>query len=462
MRSSDGHRSHEEPLLAALRDALKEWAAAAPARLTVAFSGGLDSTVLLAALARLGGSVPVRAAHVDHGIHADSTRWEAHCAVVAAALGVEFTAVRVSVDAASGLGLEAAARDARYRALAGLMVPGEWLLTAHHGDDQLETLLLRLLRGTGVRGLRGIIPFGAFGPGFLARPLLAFTRAELEAQARAWELDWLEDPANRELRHDRSYLRARVVPALVERWPAAARHAQRLAAQMAEAEELLGALAAEDALGLAAPCCLPRARLLALAPARQRNLLRHLLRSVGLPTPSASKIEELRGALLTARAEAQPLVRWPGGEGRVYRGSLYLAEPLPAASPGDTAGVVRTGQPWSGPEGRVALVPADDGVGVPQSWVDAGLTLKFRAGGERFRPRGRRHHYSLKHLFQERGILPWMRSRVPLLFRDGALVAVGDEWLTADADTVMPAEPRWRVVWSDHPPITAPGDGGRE
>src|SRR5687768_2389469 len=144
---------HGDELTAALRATLDRWASAQqPPRVTVAFSGGLDSTVLLAALCRLGLPLPIRAAHVDHGLHPQSAEWREHCARVAAAHGAEFSAVRVAVDRAAGVGLEAAAREARYGALGELLAPGEWLLTAHHGDDQLETVLLRLLRGTGVRG----------------------------------------------------------------------------------------------------------------------------------------------------------------------------------------------------------------------------------------------------------------------------------------------------------------------
>src|SRR5262245_54070907 len=147
--SSSGPAS--EPLLAAVRGALESWGPL-PKRITVALSGGVDSTVLLAALVRLGLGVPIRAAHVHHGLHPDSARWSAHCAALAQSLGVEFVMRSVNVQRASGLGLEAAARDARYGALGELLASGEWLLTAHHADDQLETLLLRLVRGSGVRG----------------------------------------------------------------------------------------------------------------------------------------------------------------------------------------------------------------------------------------------------------------------------------------------------------------------
>jgi tRNA(Ile)-lysidine synthase len=444
------------PFLATLRAVLDGWTAhAPPSRLTVAFSGGIDSTVLLSALRRLDLGTRLRAAHVDHGLHSDSARWSEHCAATAAGLGVEFVGLRVAVNRASGQGLEAAARDVRYQALQGLLQPAEWLLTAHHADDQLETLLLRMVRGSGVRGMRGILAFGEFGAGMLARPLLTFTRAELAAEARAAGLTWLEDPSNREPRHDRNHLRLNVLPELLERWPAAARHAERLAAQMYEAESILEAVASEDARLLPAPWCVPRVVLAGFDTARQRNLLRYLSRRAGLGVPSANKIDELRRALLTSRPESHPLVRWAGGDGRVFRQQLHLLAALPSASAPDYRAELGRGG-WSGPEGVVAFAPARDAGGLPESWLERDLTLRFRGGGERFRPRGRDHHRSLKHLFQEAGVVPWMRDRIPLLYRSDALVAIGDMWITADADAAPSDEPRWRVEWTAHAPATAP------
>ena len=458
MPSPANHRPGEPDAFAArLRAVLNSWTSAqAPPRVTVAFSGGLDSTVLLSTLCRLESPARVRAAHVDHRLQPQSGEWSEHCARVAAAHGVEFAGVRVAVDRGSGDGLEAAAREARYGALRDLLLPGEWLLTAHHADDQLETVLLRMLRGTGVRGLRGIIAFGPFGAGWLGRPLLGFTRDELRAEADARRLAWIDDPSNAEVRHDRNYLRLNVLPALRARWPAAAQHAERLAEQASDAERLLEAIAAEDARALAAPWHVPRATLAALAPGRQRNLLRHLLRLAGLDTPSARKLEELRHALLESHAESRARVRWPSGEGRVYREALHLLAPLPPASPRGYAAQLSPGESWVGPEGRLGLMPADGRDGLPQSWLEQGLTLKFRGGGERFRPHGRDHHHSLKHLFQESGVVPWMRDRVPLLFRGDELAAIGDLWISADVDAAPASEPRWRAQWTEHPAALAP------
>jgi tRNA(Ile)-lysidine synthase len=442
----------DDTFVARLRATLERW----PAPVTgvmVAFSGGVDSTVLLAALARMRPAAPLRAVHVDHGLQPQSAGWRAHCAALAAELGVAFAGVRVSVPRDSGFGLEAAARDARYAAIAELMAPGEIVLTAHHGDDQLETLLLRLMRGTGVRGLRGVLEHAAFGTGRLARPLLAFTRAEIEAEARAWGLRWIEDPANADPHHDRSFLRRDGVPALVARWPAAARSARRVADQMTDAEAILDFVAERDAQGVADPSRVPRAALAALDPARQRNLLRHLLRRVGLGAPSAAKAEELRHALLDARAGAQTRILWPGGEGRVFREQLYLMGTLPPASAPDYSAPLDTRVGWSGPEGNVRFEPAGRDAGLPVSWLEAGLELRFRTGGEDFRPLDRPHSHPLKRWLHDAAVVPWMRGRIPLLYRGSDLVAVGDLWLSHAVSAAPPAEQRWRVSWTDHPPI---------
>ena len=166
------------------------------------------------------------------------------------------------------------------------------------------------------------------------------------------------------------------------------------------------------------------------------------------------KIDELRHALLEARADAQPLVRWPGGEARVFRGQLHLLAALTAASPRDYSVRLPARGQWSGPEGSLAFERVTAEPGLPQSWLDEGLTLKFRAGGEEFLPLGRRHRQPLKRWLQEAAILPWMRRRIPLLFHGAQLVAVGDLWLAAETRAADATEPRWRVHWTGHPPLT--------
>ena len=422
-----------------------------PRKIAVAFSGGLDSTVLLAAICRLTPRPEVRALHIDHGLHPDSGAWEGHCKALAASLGVGFGSLRCPVEPVQGESLEARARAVRYRALAELLAPGEILVTAHHADDQLETLMLRLMRGTGVKGLRGIAPLQPFGAGFLARPLLAISREDILAAAREWDLEWIEDPSNRDTRFDRNYVRAELIPRITKRWPAAARTVGRAAGQMAEAQQILDEAALADAPG--DPDRIDCTLLRDLSPVRRRNVLRHALVRLGLPIPDTRQLDELLRALEVRRRDARSRVRWPGGEGRIYRDRLYLLEPLPAASPQGYSGEVSPARPWCGPEGSIRLVSGTDG-GLPANWAEDGFQVRFRRGGERFRPRGRPHTRPLKKWLQEAGVPPWLRARIPLLYREDALVAVGDLWVAHAAAERADNRTGWQVQWTDHPRLS--------
>jgi len=414
-------------------------------RLSVAYSGGLDSTVLLTALVKLELEVPVRALHVDHGLRAESPEWQAHCERYAGELAVEFETRRVHVDPADQ-GIEAAARQARYAALAELLEHNEVLVTAHHADDQLETALLRLFRGSGVKGLTAIAERVPLGSGYLNRPLLNFSRAELAAQARQWQLVWLDDPSNQSLRFDRNYVRHEVLPSIVRRWPAAARAAVRLAAHMRDADEILKAMASMDLAGATDP--VPRGILRRLSPARQRNALRALVARQGLPLPGTAQLEELRASLAVTRADAETCVRWPGAEARVYRDRLYLLEPLEPVTPPESSLLAAR---WESEHAGALWLERSTGPGLPDAWVRQGLRIRFRRGGESFRPLQRAHKRPLKRWLQDEHILPWMRNRIPLLYRDEQLVAVGDLWVSDDVRHSDP--PYWVVRWANHPPI---------
>jgi tRNA(Ile)-lysidine synthase len=471
----------DERFLAELRAALDRAAGAPLPRFAVALSGGLDSSVLLAALTRLDPRPEVRALHVDHGLHPDSADWDAHCAAFAAALCVPYRSVRVAVDRSGGIGIEAAAREARYAALAALLEPGEILLTAHHADDVLETIVHRLARGTGIRGLRAVLPRARLGCGFVARPLLGFERAELRRVAERWEIEWLEDPSNRSLDYDRNYLRVEVLPALKRRWPRASRAVARVAAAAADAEEILAAAAEADLAWAAKGATRPSVAALGqLSPARRRNALRHAIASGGLPMPSARQLETLATSLIDVRPEASTRVSWPGAEARIHRGRLFLLSAadavdatlseratLSARAPlSQRANLLSPAAPWIGPAGRVSLVPAAAEGAAPENGPAAlhapllpdavareGLEVRFRRGGERFKPAGSAHHRKLKHWFQEQGIVPWMRGRIPLLYSGGRLVAVADLAVGGDLPPRGAGERAWRVRWEEHPPI---------
>jgi tRNA(Ile)-lysidine synthase len=444
------------PFLARLTVALAELSRdPVPSSYAVAYSGGRDSTVLLSACHRLGLAAPLRALHVDHGLHDDSALWAQRCGETATSLGVEFDSRRVSVATAAGRGTEAAARQARYDALEEMLLPGEMLLTAHHQDDQLETVLLRLFRGAGVKGLRGISAHAAFGRGTLARPLLGFSRDEIRRAAVGLGLAWIEDPSNADPRFDRSFLRAAVLPLLKQRWPAVAATVSRTARQMRDAQQLLERVAAADASGTATPARLPRQAISLLSEARQRNLLRHFIEANGLPLPGAAQLEQVLAALRVERRDAQPRVAWPGAEVRLFRDTLYLVSPLGPRSGSKHRGRVAPEQPWSGPEGRVELIADGDAEapGLPESWVRDGLELRFREGGERFKPLRARYSRALKKLLQDAGVVPWMRGRVPLLYRGDQIVAVGDLWVCDGVRAARGAATTWRIGWTGHPEL---------
>ena len=433
-----------------LRDQLAalETQASRPARYVIAFSGGLDSTVLIHALVRIDTGIPVIAVYVDHGLHEDSEGWGAHCEAFADAAGIDFRYRRVIVQLESGKGPEASAREARYTALHAELEPGDWLLSAHHREDQAETLLLNLVRGSGPAGIAGIGAIRRFGPGWLARPLLDADRASLADYARAHGLEWIEDPSNTDRRFDRNFLRHEILPRLKSRWPDIAARLQRSASHAGEAASLLADLAGIDLENLGnRPERLPVDGLLALPQGRQKNLLRFALRLCGLSTPTALQLDRILSEVLPARADAQPLVSWPGASVRRYRNGLYLLPEVladtPIATPitGDQV-TLGTGL------GRLHFEPGAPG-GLAPALLERGLRIAVREGGEEIRPLGQSHTRKLKKLLQEEGIVPWMRDCVPLVYAGDRLVAVGDLWIANDAV----AEPGVAVRWTDRPAL---------
>ena len=427
------------------------------AELCVAYSGGLDSTVLLHALARAIVDRPnyrMRAAHVDHQLHPDSASWREQCGRVAQSLQIEFVPVVVTVASDPELSPEAAAREARYAALRQILKPNEVLLTAHHADDQLETILLALMRGAGLRGLSAVPSVQIFGGGWLARPLLEFSRAELEEWARAERLQWLEDPSNQNTSFDRNFLRHRVLPALRERWPAAAHSATRSTGHLREAGRLLDVLAAADLQTVAIGSCLSMAQLASLAPARRRNVLRHWIRQQGVRVPSTRKLATIERDLLIAREDRLPCVEWDNVQVRRHRGLLYCMRQRPPFEPADAL-------TWN--VSQVLELPAQLGRlrvernalgGVAASRLPAAVQVHFRQGGEELQPAGDAHHRKLKKLLQDASVLPWWRDRVPLIYAAERLVAVGDLWI-AEEFAARGGEDALRIVWEERPQIEA-------
>lgn len=394
--------------------------------LAVACSGGMDSTTLLHRLAAEPGARDrgLRALHVDHGLHPRSGDWAEACRATCETLGLAFEMRRVDLAGAAG-SLEAAAREARYAALVAMQRPGETIALAHHRDDQAETVLLRLLRGAG-DGLAAMRPWRPFGSGWLWRPLLAVPRAAIEAYARAQGLHWVEDPSNASDRHDRNYLRHRVMPRLQERWPQADAALARSAALLATQADLL---AGEDARRLAAlqgldPATLSVPGLLAEPPGWRARLLRAWLAGLGLPPLPTDAVATIETELLPARPDASARFEWRGAVMHRWRDLLH-AGPVRAPLPADWCAE------WTG-EAPLALPTGDTLSLEPAGRFDTPLRVHARQGGERLVLPGRSHHTELKHALQDLGIPPWERPRLPLLSTpDGTLLAAADLVLSA-------------------------------
>lgn len=414
--------------------------------LWVAFSGGPDSSVLLHALARR--RPPALAAvHVDHGLHGQSAAFAARCQQLAAAWGVRCEVLRIEV-AGSG-GLEAAAREARYRALAGFLPAGAVLALAHHRDDQAETVLLRLLRGSGGRGLAAMRTWAVSTSGLaLWRPLLALPRAAVLDYARRHGLGTLDDPMNLDLRFDRVFLRQHVLPQLERRRPGAAaaiaRSARLLAAEDRLRENLIGdALAQCRAL---APSSLLAPTLGAIDPALRRPVLERWLAQIGAPRLPGRLLDRLAEGLPALPGHDPPCVCWGGWRFERYREEIHAEpEPEPAGPPGDWDGA----QPLAWCGGVLELVGAGR--------LPFAVRVTPRRGGERLRLPGRSHHHALKDCLQALGIPPWERRRLPLLWApDGRLVAAGDLLYAADLDAWL-RQQRARLRWlPDRTPSGSP------
>lgn len=406
--------------------------------------------VLLHALSRLTSTLaPIRieAVHVHHGLSALADDWAIFCGEVCETLNISLLQMRVDAGPPAGRSGEDWARRLRYRAISECMGPGDILLTAHHQDDQAETLMLRLLRGAGARGLAAMTMLRPLPPGRLARPLLGFSRDQLQAYAEHHALRWVDDDSNRDCRFDRNFLRHEIMPVLNRRWPASARSLGRAAGVQADNAALLDELAAADVQAVAGSCKgrLSVSGLQGLSRRRCRNLLRYWIHQAGFSAPSLRQLQQFEHDVLAAAACSAAHLHWSEFDLRRYRDEVWILPVLPPHDPGRI-------YPWEPPgslvmaAGTLKACPAS-GQGLSRTACEAGrVNIRFRQGGERLRLPGRAGQRVLKKLLQEAGIPPWERDRLPLVYIDDALAAVADRWLSEDF-AAAPDEAGWSLHW---------------
>lgn len=423
-------------------------------KLIVGFSGGLDSTVLLHILS----SHPLlrlrlTAVHIHHGISPHADYWQRHCEQFCHALAIPFISRAVHFDRSANV--EEGARVARYAVFSSLLRADHCLLLGHHMDDQAETVLLQLLRGAGVDGLAAMTEWGVLGEGTMARPLLSHARIQLEDYAKQYELKWIDDESNQEIKYSRNYLRHEIMPLLTKKWPGAVGNIARTAVHCQQAKANLDALAhydnQEKALNHHSLCLAP---LKELNVERISNVLRVWLKNNQVQMPSTLTFQRLINEVLFARADANPEVSWDNVIVRRYQQFLYIYQKSNdgtchlkhnegslecSAVPNSESPRKSTGKtvahkefhklitwldfplPLVLQELNICLIvkPVEQGLVIPQQ---AKITVQFRQGGEQIRLHGQSKQ--LKKLFQEWSIPPWQRDTIPLIYINEQLAVV--------------------------------------
>ncbi|HEV7612731.1 MAG TPA: tRNA lysidine(34) synthetase TilS [Steroidobacteraceae bacterium] len=440
---------------ASLREVLETHAPADATGLVVALSGGKDSASLLSAAASLGATfrgLSVRAIHIDHGLQSAAASFREACAQLCAGFNIPLTVIPVSIRTAAGASIEAAARDARYAALALDLKPGECLLTAHHREDQAETLLLQALRGAGLSGLAAMPACRPLGLGWHLRPVLEVPQDELLAFGAGVSGASVADPMNQDLRFDRGFLRRQVWPLIKLRWPGASTALSRTARHAAEAQGLLDDAAAADVSRLRDGEALSVPGLRVLRAPDRINALRFWLCEAGVEPPSTARLTEALRQILEAKADRVPSIAWGSFALRRYRQRVFLTRACPPRLEGTRHWFPATDSrvdlgPGLGELGWTAHAGGIDPRRLPEI-----LIVRRREGGETLKPAANAKTQSVQHLCQLRGVLPWMRDALPFVFADGALIAVADLW--ADARwCAPPAQPGFAIMWRQAPII---------
>lgn len=406
-----------------------------PSRLIVAFSGGVDSRVLLelaAQYAQIHG-IECCAVHVHHGLSNNADHWANQCQAWCEALSVPLAVERVSLDINSGESVEKLARDARYQAFQQHIRQGDVLVTGQHIDDQLETFLLALKRGSGPKGLSSMAQVMPFGEAFIVRPMLSVTRAGIEEFARNMGLTWVEDESNQDLRFDRNFIRHQVSPTLTDRWPSFRESVSRSAQLCAEQELLLDELlespfkqALGDSQSLSIEALFEHSGLL------RARLIRMWLSHCKQSMPSQKQLKLIWDEVACAQADANPKLVLNDAEVRRFNHQLYLVRETKDLS--DWQSHLSMGESLTLPDGlgKLHLNSAlSDNVSNKRdvqnfslSNTSEALRVIFNPEGLSAHPFGRGHSRKLKKLFQEYQVPSWLRRRTPILMDGDRVIAV--------------------------------------
>ena len=403
--------------------------ASAPATIGIAYSGGLDSSALLHLMQRFAQqrSIKLVAFHIHHGLSSQADDWLNHCAAEAAKLNIAFAVERLQITGIEHSGVEAAARIARYAALGALcraqQIP--LLLTAHHQNDQAETVLLQLLRGSGVAGLSGMDRVNA-APDLLgdaellmARPLLSMSRQQLTDYVAAESIAYVDDASNDDPRYARNALRHQVMPALGQLFPGFQARIARSATHAQAAQRLLVELAVIDHAHCTDGPALVISQLRTLSTDRIDNVLRYWFGTRDVRMPSTAWLAELRDQLFTSKADAQLCVTHADCHLRRHRDRVFITPRLAPIDPEDKPRIAfrwhgEAALPFASLGGKLVFEPAAHGVSA--NWLrEQALVISLRSGGERLKPASNRPTRALKYHYQAAEVPAWERERLPVV-----------------------------------------------
>jgi len=416
--------------------------------LLIAYSGGIDSQVLLHSLASLKKqnaiNTDIRVCHVDHGLSQNASQWQVFAKEQCKKFDLPLTIIPVNVQATAQQSIEAQARDARYCALKLVGNKGDLIVTGHHSDDQTETFLLALKRGSGLKGLSAMRSEMAFGDQLLVRPLLNISRTEIEAYANLHKLEWIEDESNNDVRFDRNFIRHQISPKLVERWPSINKTIARSAEHCFEAQQLLDELAVEDLYSCQeSPYNLSVSHLNKLSEPRLKNLLRYFLSTHHILMPSREQLKQIC-LQLNADSDKSPVVQLAECCIRRFKGELYLTKIFQDVSAWQQtidSDFIAHKTPFNlnlpDEIGVLSFSTRSEEGGNEINWQglikkpteNQVVTIRFAHDNPICLPQYRQHSRSLKKVLQELSIPPWQRRRSPFIFYDNELVAVAGRFI---------------------------------
>lgn len=400
----------------------------------IGYSGGIDSHVLLDLLV----NTPeikhkITAVYIHHGLQACADDWAEHCRIISNAYSVNFRVLKVNAHAFQGQSPEEAARNVRYQAFREILAANDILLFAQHRNDQLETVLLQLFRGAGLKGLSGMPVAIEFSKGMLIRPLLEIDQHDIRDYAQQQKLQWIEDPSNQDVRFERNYLRQQVIPLLKQRWPGIETTVSRSAGHCAQAQTLLSADAREKMFALYdSQCqCLSVPGLLEQNDITQQWIVREWLNHLNVRMPSLKVMTTILQDVVLARREANPVVQLDGYTIQRYRDGLYVVSDVVKPELSHVVIWKKCFEPLIlARNGQLIAEEARNGI-ARHIWEQGLIQVKYRQGGEKLSLANRDGRHSLKKLYQEAGIAPWLRDLIPLIYINGELAAVGTHWMSA-------------------------------